>query len=100
MVRFAAKLKFTIHPDTESLLKPLAPLLAAVSARLFDEILKLLLLVMVGKPFQLLRQYGLLLIIYCLYQSVHDHLAACHTAAGMPQTLRQIALGAPLDSLI
>ena len=61
VVRFAAKLKFTIHPDTESLLKPLAPLLAAVSsARLFDEILKLLLSGDGWQTFQLLRQYGLL----------------------------------------
>ena len=61
VVRFAAKLKFMIHPDTESLLKPLAPLLAAVSsARLFDEILKLLLSGDGWQTFQLLRQYGLL----------------------------------------
>ncbi len=61
VVRFAAKLNFKIHPDTESLLKPLAPLLAAVSsARLFDEILKLLLSGEGWQTFQLLRQYGLL----------------------------------------
>jgi poly(A) polymerase len=61
VVRFAAKLNFKIHPDTESLLKPLAPLLAAVSsARLFDEILKLLLSGDGWRTFQLLRQYGLL----------------------------------------
>lgn len=41
-IRFAVKLQFDIHPDTESPLHELAPLLADIpAARLFEEVVKL-----------------------------------------------------------
>lgn len=41
--RFAAKLDFTIEPQSEAPIKPLAPMLKRIApARLFDEVLKLL----------------------------------------------------------
>ncbi|HXG28612.1 MAG TPA: polynucleotide adenylyltransferase PcnB [Nevskiales bacterium] len=59
-VRFMAKLGFNIHPDTEAPLFRLGPLLAEVPpARLFDEILKLLLSRYALEAFEKLRHYGL-----------------------------------------
>jgi poly(A) polymerase len=59
-VRFAAKLDFTIEPDTEQPIKRLANLLDGVPpARLFDEVLKLFLSGFGAKSFRLLQQYGL-----------------------------------------
>jgi poly(A) polymerase len=59
-VRFAAKLDFSIEPDTEEPLKRLAYLLDGVPpARLFDESLKLFLSGFGAKSYRLLRQYGL-----------------------------------------
>ncbi len=60
-VRFAAKLDFTLHPDTEAPLARLAYMLDSVPpARLFDESLKLLLAGHAAASFDLLRHYGLL----------------------------------------
>jgi len=59
-VRFAAKLDFTIEPDTEQPISRLAHLLDGVPpARLFDECLKLFLSGFGGKSFALLQKYGL-----------------------------------------
>ena len=59
-VRFAAKLDFTIAPDTEEPIRRLAPLLDGVpAARLFDECLKLFLGGFGAKAFALLERYGL-----------------------------------------
>jgi poly(A) polymerase len=59
-VRFAAKLDFTIDPDTEQPISRLAHLLDGVPpARLFDECLKLFLSGFGAKSFALLQQYGL-----------------------------------------
>jgi poly(A) polymerase len=59
-VRFAAKLDFTIDPDTEIPISRLANLLDGVPpARLFDECLKLFLSGFGGKSFALLQKYGL-----------------------------------------
>lgn len=59
-VRFAAKLGFNIHPDTEAPLFKLGSLLAGVPpARLFDEILKLFLSRYSLEAFERLRHYGL-----------------------------------------
>ena len=59
-VRFAAKLDFTIEPETEGPLRELAYLLDGVPpARLFDETLKLFLAGFGAKAYQLLRHYGL-----------------------------------------
>ncbi len=59
-VRFAAKLDFSIEPDTEQPIRRLAHLLDGVPpARLFDECLKLFLSGFGAKSFALLQKYGL-----------------------------------------
>lgn len=59
-VRFAAKLDFTIEERTAAPLKQLAPLLRNIApARLFDEVLKLLMSGHGERTFELMRQYQL-----------------------------------------
>jgi poly(A) polymerase len=59
--RFAAKLDFTLHPDTEAPLQRLAYMLDSVPpARLFDETLKLMLAGGAVAAFDLLARLGLL----------------------------------------
>ena len=59
-VRFAAKLDFSIEPETEAPIQRLANLLDGVPpARLFDETLKLFLSGFGAKSYELLRRYGL-----------------------------------------
>ncbi|WP_226666156.1 polynucleotide adenylyltransferase PcnB [Microbulbifer aggregans] len=59
-VRFAAKLDFDIEPGTAAPLKELAPLLRNVApARMFDEILKLLMSGHGVRTFELLREHQL-----------------------------------------
>ncbi len=59
-MRFAAKLDFTLDPDTEAPIQRLGYLLDGVpAARLFDEVLKLFLSGYGAKSFALLQQYGL-----------------------------------------
>ena len=59
-VRFAAKLDFSIEPNTEAPITKLAYLLDGVPpARLFDETLKLFLSGFGAKAYRLLRRYGL-----------------------------------------
>jgi poly(A) polymerase len=59
-VRFAVKLGFLIHPDSESPLVELGPLLEAISpARLFEEALKLFLGGCALQTFEQLRHYQL-----------------------------------------
>lgn len=60
-VRFAAKLNFQIHVDTQAPIKQSAPLLAHVApARLFDEFLKLFFHGHAKNTYLLLTQYNLL----------------------------------------
>ncbi len=59
-VRFAAKLGFRIHPDTEAPIFKMAHYLAVVpAARLFDEAMKLFHSGYATEAFALLRRYGL-----------------------------------------
>jgi poly(A) polymerase len=59
-VRFAAKLGFRIHPDSETPLFELGALLEGIpAARLFEEILKLFMGGDAVATFELLRHYGL-----------------------------------------
>lgn len=59
-VRFKAKLDFNYSPETEAPMKALAPLLKDIpNARLYDEILKLLLNTKASDIFDGLRHYGL-----------------------------------------
>lgn len=60
-IRFAAKLKFNIHPDTEQPIAKSAALLVHVApARLFDEFLKLFFYGHARDTYFLLEKYGLL----------------------------------------
>lgn len=60
-IRFAAKLDFTIEPDTEEPIHELAPLLTHIpAARLFDEVLKLFAAGYGEATYDLLQHYGLL----------------------------------------
>jgi poly(A) polymerase len=59
-VRFAVKLGFSIHPSCAEPIRRLAPLLQGIpSARLFDEVAKLLLSGYAAQTFEELRRYGL-----------------------------------------
>ena len=59
-VRFAAKLEFTIEEETAAPLAELAPLLRNIApARMFDEVLKMLMSGYGERTFELLRQYQL-----------------------------------------
>ena len=59
-IRFAAKLDFDLSPQTKAPIKELSGLLRDVpSARLFDEVLKLLQSGQGVKTFKLLREYGI-----------------------------------------
>lgn len=59
-VRFAAKLGFRVHPESEAPIFQFAHLLEDIpAARLFDEILKLFLGGCAVQSFELLRHYGL-----------------------------------------
>ena len=59
-VRFAAKLDFNLHPQTEAPLRQLASRLSAVPpARLFEEVLKLFLSGHAEKTFELLLRFNL-----------------------------------------
>ncbi|MBD2860007.1 polynucleotide adenylyltransferase PcnB [Spongiibacter sp. KMU-158] len=60
VVRFAAKLNFDIEPGTEAPLKKLAPLLQDIApARMFDEVIKLLMNGRGLQTYALLRRYDL-----------------------------------------
>lgn len=64
-LRFAAKLNFKIHPDTEKPIFQLKELIRNVpAARLFDEYLKLFLSGHSEASFRLLRHYGFISILF------------------------------------
>lgn len=64
-VRFANKLNFTIHSDTEKPIKELAELLDHIpAARLFEEVLKLFLGGDAERNFNMLQSYGLLRFLF------------------------------------
>lgn len=59
-VRFAVKLGFTIHPSCAEPIQRLAPLLHGIpAARLYDEVVKLLLSGYAAQTFEELRRFGL-----------------------------------------
>ncbi|NIR59412.1 MAG: polynucleotide adenylyltransferase PcnB [Gammaproteobacteria bacterium] len=87
-VRFAAKLGFRIHPDSERPLQELGHLLAEVPpARLFDEILKLFLAGQALPTFELLRRYRLFGHLFPLTEE-----ALAHEEQGFPITFVARAL--------
>lgn len=77
-VRFAVKLGFTLHPQTEQPIHELADLLKSIpAARLYDEILKLFLAGYSLQTFELLRHFGLFSVLFpatdrCLATQDHD----------------------------
>ncbi len=73
-VRFAAKLGFRIHPDSEAAMHKLAHLLEDIpSARLFDEVLKLFLGGCAVTTFELLRHYDLFRRLFPLTDEALTH---------------------------
>ena len=82
-IRFAAKLGFRIHPDTEKPIPVLAPLLKGIpSARLFEEVLKLFLGGCAVQTFELLRHYGLFGTLFPQTEA-----ALAEEEGGFPRTL-------------
>ncbi|HRA43084.1 MAG TPA: polynucleotide adenylyltransferase PcnB [Gammaproteobacteria bacterium] len=64
-IRFAAKLGFSIHPDSEKPLFELGALVKQVpSARLLDEFMKMFLSGFAEVSFRLLRHYGLFIVLF------------------------------------
>ena len=87
-VRFAVKLGFRIHPDSEAPLLELGPLLEAISpARLFEEALKLFLGGCALQTYEQLRHYQL---FGRLFPEVEESL--CEEQAGFPKMLLVKAL--------
>jgi poly(A) polymerase len=73
-VRFATKLGFRIHPDTEQPIKELAPLLGDIPpARLFDEMLKLFMAGNALANFEALRHYDLFGQLFPLTEQTLGH---------------------------
>jgi len=87
-VRFAAKLGFRIHPDSEAPIFELGHLLREVpAARLFEEILKLFLAGCALNTFELLRHYDLFRHLFPLTEE-----ALAHEDQGFPLVLVSKAL--------
>ena len=73
-VRFAAKLGFRIHPDSEAPIFELAPLLGDIPpARLFEEVLKLFHGGCALATFEQLRHYGLFSSLFPLTEESLEH---------------------------
>lgn len=73
-VRFAAKLGFRIHPDSEKPLWELGHLLADIpAARLFEEVMKLFLGGCAVSSFELLRHYDLFRYLFPLTDETLSH---------------------------
>jgi poly(A) polymerase len=100
-VRFAAKLGFRIHPDSEAPIGELAHLLADVPpARLFEEVLKLFQGGAALQTFELLRHYGLFGQLFpdteaCLAQE-EEGFPRLLVARAMANTDLRIAEGKPV----
>lgn len=77
-VRFAVKLGFSLHPDTERPIHDQYELLKSIpSARLYDEMLKLFLSGYGLQTFEMLRHFGLFAVLFpatdkCLETQDHD----------------------------
>ena len=82
-VRFAAKLGFRVHPESEAPIFELSHLLEDIPpARLFDEILKLFLGGCAVQSFELLRHYGLFAYLFPQVES-----CLSQEREGFPMTL-------------
>ncbi len=98
-VRFAAKLGFKLHPETEAPLPTLCELLADIpSSRLFEEINKLFLSGHALESFQGLRHYGLFEQLFpqtelCMEEPVELALVE----SGLKNTDRRVAENKPVN---
>ena len=95
-IRFSAKLDFTIEADTAAPIGRLAHLLAAIPpARLFDELIKLLMGGYAQRSFRLLRDYGLFDMLFPVTAATLAELpaAAALIEAAMASTDRRHAEG-------
>ncbi len=82
-IRFAARLGFRMHPDTEAPIAQLAGLLEGISpSRLFDETLKLFMSGYAVPTWELLRQHGLFGVLYPQTES-----ALAEEEAGFPRVM-------------
>lgn len=100
-VRFAAKLGFRLHPDTEAPITRLAPLLNDIPpARLFEEILKLFLGGCAVQTFELLRHYGLFAALFpqteVSLSHEEKHFPIMFVVRALENTDRRIAEGKPV----
>jgi poly(A) polymerase len=99
-VRFAVKLGFRIHPDTEAPMFELAPLLASISpARLYEEVLKLFLSGDGAMMLEALRHYHLFDVLFpgaeqCLAENRGVELALLNQA--LANTDARISEGKPV----
>lgn len=100
-VRLAAKLDFTIAPETAEPIPRLAPLLADVPpARLFDEVLKLFHSGHALRSFELLREYGLFKYLFpetdAEFEGEHGDAALELVRLGLTNTDQRIAENKPV----
>jgi poly(A) polymerase len=100
-VRFATKLGFRMHPDTERPIAGLAGLLADIPpARLFDEMLKLFMGGGALANFEALRHYNLFGQLFPLTEQTltheEQHFPLTLISHGMENTDRRIAAGKPV----
>jgi len=99
-VRFAAKLDFNLHPETEAPLSQLASRLSAVSpARLFEEVLKLFLNGYAEKTYELLLRYNLFEPLFPYthpFLQEHSGVAYQMLLRGLRNTDARVAEGKPV----
>ena len=100
-VRFATKLGFRLHPDTERPVKELAPLLGDIPpARLFDEMLKLFMGGYALANFEALRHYNLLEPLFPQTEQVltheEEHFPLTLISRGMENTDIRVEQGKPV----
>ncbi len=100
-MRFATKLGFRLHPDTERPIKELAPLLGDIPpARLFDEMLKLFMGGYALANFEALRHYNLFGLLFPLTEQAltheEEHFPLTLISHGMENTDTRIEQGKPV----
>jgi len=101
VVRFATKLGFLIHPETESPIKPLSGLLSDIpQARLFEEMLKLFMGGYALANFEALRHYNLFGQLFPMTEKSltreEKHFPHILISQGMENTDERIRIGKPV----
>ncbi|GMR07525.1 MAG: polynucleotide adenylyltransferase PcnB [Gammaproteobacteria bacterium] len=100
-VRFAVKLGFRIHEDSEKPVFELAHLLAGIPpARLYEEVLKLFQSGLALQTFEMLRHYGLFRYLFPATDNILDHddfeMAAELITHGLRNTDKRVEEGKPI----